>query len=167
MSECLTIASGAKEYQREWRKKHPDYNKKWIQEHREQYTVCRRNWKQEHPEHFREYNRKYRQEHKSQYIQYTRKSHQKLRTQVLEKYGSKCVRCGFSDVRALQIDHVNGGGIKELRGMTQHQYFKKVLADIEGKYQILCANCNWIKVDENNENHRFLLRGSKKHEIKH
>jgi hypothetical protein len=28
---------------------------------------------------------------------------------------------------------------------------KKVLADTTGSYQLLCANCNWIKKSENNE----------------
>ena len=26
-----------------------------------------------------------------------------------KEFGNKCCRCGFSDKRALQIDHINGG----------------------------------------------------------
>jgi hypothetical protein len=77
----------------------------------------------------------------------------KLRIKIYEKYGAKCVRCGFSDPRALHIDHVGGGGSKELRlgrggGMS---YYYRVLKDATGRYQILCANCNAIKRFERDE----------------
>jgi hypothetical protein len=62
-----------------------------------------------------------------------------------------CIRCGFTDSRALQIDHVHGGGAQELKRIHTDMYYRKVLADTEGTYQLLCANCNWIKRHENNE----------------
>jgi hypothetical protein len=77
-----------------------------------------------------------------------------LRRRINEKYGSRCVQCGFADVRALHIDHVDSGGQQqELRrgwggGMS---YYYRVLKDETGKYQLLCANCNAIKRSENNE----------------
>jgi len=74
-----------------------------------------------------------------------------LRRKILEKFGSACNRCGFSDSRALQIDHVEGGGAKEIRTTEAVTYYKRVLADTSGKYQLLCANCNWIKRAENRE----------------
>lgn len=73
-----------------------------------------------------------------------------LKQQIFEKLGRSCSCCGFSDARALQIDHVNGDGFKE-RNMSPISYLKKVLADESGAYQILCANCNWIKRHENSE----------------
>jgi len=75
----------------------------------------------------------------------------KLRKQILDKFGNACNRCGFSDPRALQIDHVNGGGAQEIRNTEAVKYYKAVLADQTGKYQLLCANCNWIKRSENRE----------------
>lgn len=81
-----------------------------------------------------------------------------LRKRIFQKYGDKCLHCGFDDVRALQIDHVNGGGLKEFRekyqtGMSRsrRKYYKAVLEDTAGRYQLLCANCNWIKKHERNE----------------
>lgn len=82
--------------------------------------------------------------------------------------GGKCLRCGFTDERALQIDHVNGGGSKEhhrrqkngamWRRICLSKYYRLVVNDTTGKYQLLCANCNWIKRTENGEmkgkNHR-------------
>lgn len=78
----------------------------------------------------------------------------RVRGIVLGLLGNKCYRCGFSDVRALQIDHVNGGGAKELKTLGGVGYWNNVIKSVineEGRYQLLCANCNWIKRYENNE----------------
>lgn len=108
-----------------------------------------RKYRQNH----KEYYRKWREDHKEQRRKYNRKCKQDLRQKVFEKLGSKCVRCGFSDIRCLQIDHINGHGTRELKelGGGSLKYYKKVLADTEGNYQLLCANCNWIKRYENGE----------------
>jgi len=77
----------------------------------------------------------------------------KKRAEVLEALGNQCVVCGITDPRVLQIDHVNGGGTQEHRKIKSRTIFlRKVLDDQEGLYQLLCANCNWIKRFENNEN---------------
>lgn len=76
---------------------------------------------------------------------YERERIHKLREQIFNILGHQCVRCGFSNKLALQIDHINGGGSQERRGFSNpSKYLKKVLANTSG-YQILCANCNWIK----------------------
>ena len=77
-----------------------------------------------------------------------------LHKQCLVHLGGVCKRCGFDDWRALQIDHVNGGGKKELQSKKYYNwrlYYRNVLSDTTGKYQVLCANCNWIKKNENGE----------------
>jgi Zn-finger protein len=33
-------------------------------------------------------------------------------------------------------------------GASRIRYMKNVIADTTGKYQLLCANCNWIKRHE-------------------
>lgn len=97
---------------------------------------------------YKDYHKKYRSPNQKEYLRNLRKS-------VVEALGGKCVRCGFDDIRALQIDHVNGGGVKELRNKTyKGSYHSNVLKSFlakENKYQLLCANCNWIKRVENNE----------------
>ena len=78
----------------------------------------------------------------------------RTRAAIFELLGKVCGRCGFEDMRALQIDHVNGGGSKEnksLIGVTKYTYILKKVADGSTDYQILCANCNWIKRCENGE----------------
>ena len=69
-----------------------------------------------------------------------------IKEQIYSKLGEACYRCGFSDKRALQIDHVFGGGNQEHLEIKNHlKFLKKVLSNEDGQYQILCANCNWIK----------------------
>jgi hypothetical protein len=66
--------------------------------------------------------------------------------------GGKCSRCGFDDERALQIDHINGGGAKDVaqKGSYQRRVLQSIM-DGEKKFQLLCANCNWIKRFEKKE----------------
>lgn len=75
---------------------------------------------------------------------------------VVEYLGGCCVRCGFSDIRALQIDHVNGGGTREKRNGGTYQMYRRLYRmvlnnEVIRDYQVLCANCNWIKRHENHE----------------
>jgi hypothetical protein len=73
------------------------------------------------------------------------------RAQAIEKLGGKCCRCGFTDIRALQFDHVHGGGRKDIQSTYPMAHLNDVLKDTSGKFQLLCANCNWIKRHENGE----------------
>ena len=78
--------------------------------------------------------------------------------------GTQCVKCGFSNWRALQVDHTNGGGRREtIKNGTAIQRWKvmkeRFIATPE-KYQLLCANCNWIKRYENNENGDYTSRNN-------
>lgn len=74
-----------------------------------------------------------------------------IRAEVIKMLGGSCRKCGFSDARALQVDHVNGGGLREYREGGSWGVYRNVLNSTE-KYQLLCANCNWIKRSEENEN---------------
>lgn len=84
-----------------------------------------------------------------------RRLRQRYRLAVLNKLGDKCVWCGFNDKRALQIDHINGGGSRERCRITNTNEFYKIVTESvdnnEEKYQLLCANCNVIKRIENGE----------------
>lgn len=75
-------------------------------------------------------------------------NHNKKRKFIIDKLGGKCIKCGFNDYRALQIDHIHGGGRKERKEVIfNNEYILKH----KDKYQILCANCNTIKKIENFE----------------
>lgn len=79
----------------------------------------------------------------------------KFRLQVIEHLGGSCARCGYSNPGPeLQIDHVNGDGRAERTapgGAGPRSILRAALADTEGRYQLLCANCNQIKRIENRE----------------
>ena len=64
--------------------------------------------------------------------------------------GAVCKRCGFDDKRALQLDHVYGKGNTQRRILTVVKMIHHAIENPSG-YQILCANCNWIKRVENGE----------------
>ena len=73
-----------------------------------------------------------------------RAMHAQLRAEVFQALGDKC-SCGFSDHRALQIDHRYGDGASERKKLgTSSRFYRHVLANPK-RYQLLCANCNWIK----------------------
>lgn len=74
----------------------------------------------------------------------------KRRTEILALFGTVCKFCGFSDPRALQVDHINGGGHQE-RLQNNHSARYKLIKAHPEKYQLLCANCNWIKRCERGE----------------
>lgn len=86
---------------------------------------------------------------------YQKEYSRKVRKSVVECLGGCCQKCGFNDIRALQIDHINGGGSKERKTIrfsgSFHVNVMRSFLNKENKYQLLCANCNWIKRAENNE----------------
>lgn len=68
--------------------------------------------------------------------------------------GAFCKRCGFDDWRALQIDHVFSDGNKERKnnkGYLTRRQMRELIIRSPGRYQVLCANCNFIKKHEAKE----------------
>ena len=84
------------------------------------------------------------------------KYRQGVRQKLLDMFGNKCAKCGYNaDVRALQIDHINGGGrIERKLFNSPNAYYKHILACRGEGYQLLCANCNQIKMFEKREQYR-------------
>jgi 5-methylcytosine-specific restriction endonuclease McrA len=83
-----------------------------------------------------------------------REAYTAMRAEILKKFGSKCALCGYNaDTRALQIDHVGGNGRQERRRFGWYSVYLKVLSDQNNEYQLLCANCNYIKRYDNDEVH--------------
>lgn len=114
-------------------------------------------WKD--PEFLRLYHREWNKKNKSKRIQQHGVRYLNRKCQVFDLLGWKCTQCGFADMRALQIDHIDGGGNQErkTRGGSE-EILKKILRTNGVGYQLLCANCNWIKRFEKNEVPRRTLR---------
>ena len=84
-------------------------------------------------------------------------SYHRIRKQVVALLGDKCSwpGCEWTDPRVLQIDHIHGGGRQEYKKQVNaRSYYLKILRmeNPKIKYQLLCANHNWIKRIENSEN---------------
>lgn len=62
----------------------------------------------------------------------------------------RCRRCGETDDRVLNIDHINGGGRIHQR-MVSNVYQDLVNRKFPDGFQVLCQNCNIIKMHENKE----------------
>jgi len=114
----------------------------------------RRMSKEERAQYHREWRKRNRDSHRPKAREYVRAYVKRLHAAVFALLGEQCVRCGFSDKRALQIDHICGGGSQEHNSLHTEGIMRKILnmSHPENQYQILCANCNWIKKDERNEN---------------
>lgn len=129
------ISTGAnrKAYMRE-------YNRNYRAKHSERLIAAAREWKRNNRERSRELNAQ---------------SAARRKAECFALFGSKCQRCGFTDDRALQIDHINGAGSEDRR--ANYRAGKPLYAAIlrgdkdQSEFQLLCANCNWIKRFENEE----------------
>lgn len=71
----------------------------------------------------------------------------KLRQETIAAYGGRCACCGESNQVFLAIDHVHGGGTKELTSGGGAKFYSRLrkLGFPRDDYQCLCHNCNWAK----------------------
>ena len=122
----------------------------------------------------------YYSENRERALSYMKNRRKMIKQHVFEQMGGKCVLCGYKEnFNALVIDHVNGDGFLEpnrfkrkwgIRNATStknHTGYNGVLVSYlrgDGKYQLLCANCNQIKKIESCEygERTFKMRENKK-----
>ncbi len=68
-----------------------------------------------------------------------------LRAELIAKLGGECSQCGEIDPRVLQINHLNGGGYrdvgrKNLKNMVQ--FYEDIVSGKRTDIDLRCANCN-------------------------
>ncbi len=134
----------------------------------EEWAIHSKEVKQRQKEKQRIYYKTYKEKHpdkiKAKYIEHREENTSRtLRNSNIEKVGiiahysnntRKCARCGFDDLRALTIDHINGGGTEHRKilhrtGASFYRWLR--MNGYPGGYQVLCHNCQWIKRAENRE----------------
>lgn len=108
----------------------------------------------------------YAQSHRVQIREYDRIHKLESKKVALSHYGNgklECVKCGFTDIRALTIDHMNGRGSEHRKEIRIHNIYQWLIDNNfpEG-FQTLCMNCQWIKMNENME-----YAGIKKGEVQY
>jgi hypothetical protein len=146
-------------------------NKEYYQTHRVEHDEVTKQWNKDHPEYYKNYyeenkekiikrNGDYQKENLEQTQTNHRTSHHKKRMLAFNLLGGQCInpygqhKEPYTDLRCLQIDHIHGGGREHFRKRSTYGIIADVIKDIDrkSKYQLMCANCNWIKRFENNEN---------------
>lgn len=119
------------------------YNREYYLKHKEQENKRCLEYQRAHPDYHRLKEKEY---------------YDRAKTDTLTHYGFGklvCVRCGFSDIRALTIDHINSGGSRDRKagkipgGGLFYAWLRRK-GYPEG-YMTLCMNCQFIKAKENNE----------------
>lgn len=147
------------EYMRIWRERRKEhlreYRKRWRalkKSHLMSYEKARwENNKEDRKHDFKRWREKNLERERQKKRIYARKHREDVKQLVMGRYSNgsvKCAFCGFSDIRALTIDHINNdGGIlrKALykSGHATYQYL--IMNNFPEGYQVLCRNCNWIK----------------------
>lgn len=160
------------QYLKEYRATHQEQIQQREAEYRErnQDHICERNKQYKRQHHDEELVRHYnwRVNHREEYLEDQRQRvnsrRNNLREQILDILGRACIHCGFdADARALQIDHINGGGSQECKKLPYGiPYYRRILESVQasrGEYQVLCANCNAIKRMEEREHGERQRRG--------
>lgn len=130
----------SKEYHKEYRERNIEkrrvWNREWIQRNRERYNAMKYEYRD------------------------------RVKHEVIAHYSngtSKCGTCGFADIRALCIDHINDDGAAHRKqlgisgrsssGGNSYEVLKR--EGYPSGLQVLCANCNLIKeIDRKNKNRR-------------
>ncbi len=126
-----------------------------------------------HREHMREYMiawRKRRKEDPSYNPDEERKKwreqHQRVRELAMEKLGGKkCADCGCNEFAILEINHILGGGRKELKNGQNRQLYRAIVNDKVdlNEYNVLCRVCNalhYVRDILGITGHQVLWRGS-------
>lgn len=69
-----------------------------------------------------------------------------VRRDAIKALGGKCVNCGCTDIRLLEINHIEGGGRKEYRKNSPAFIYRQIRdkeADMS-RYNVLCRLCNQL-----------------------
>lgn len=94
----------------------------------------------------------WRESHPGATSKYSKVESRNLKLQTLNHYSSgtnSCALCGFNNVDALAIDHINGKGNEERRkvnkngGIAFYRYLRQ--NDYPTGYRVLCWNCNHLE----------------------
>ena len=103
--------------------------------------------------------------------EYGKKYREQLRILVISHYSNGTMHCmnpkcevpgGAKDIRALCIDHINGGGRQHAQEVGNHVYYWIVKHKFPSGFQVLCQSCNIIKKIENKEDYKRSKSEAKK-----
>lgn len=80
------------------------------------------------------------------HLEQTRQQRERLKLEVMEAYGgAKCAHCDETELRFLEIDHIDGGGkqhVKEIGGGGHNLYQWLKRNNFPPGFRVLCPTCN-------------------------
>jgi len=144
------------EYNRQYylrnKEERAEKQKRYYLENKEKISARAREYQKKNKEKIREKTKIWYLKNHEREKTKNREAAKKARKEIIAHMGGCCTKCGFDDWRALQADHVNDDGAQDRkkRGHTPHALLRDIKQH-KDKYQLLCANCNWIKRYENRE----------------
>ena len=134
-----------KQYQKQYHLAHPDTRQKWKDPEQKKYQKkYKKKWNEKNPN----YNKNWYQDHIEEQRESKRRLYAQQRTQVLMHYSNgvpQCECCGELEYEFLSIDHINGGGSKQLKKLKRtgtNFYRWLIMNDFPDGYRVLCMNCN-------------------------
>ena len=137
----------AKSRWQEWKDKNPEKAKT---RYKEWYERNKEKAKKMKAERMREYRGK--DPEKFKYQRMIR--NKKIKDLLFGMYGKSCSCCGFTDIRALTLDHIKNNGADERKRLGEQGVYRRAVEMYRPEeYRILCMNCQFIKrIEYNNEN---------------
>ncbi len=143
----------AREYAKQYRKEHPDRAHGSAKKYRSNHPTAQktREWREKNPDKAREGRQRYYQDHAEEIKAWNREyakanfksgaRWERNKRAWVDALGGKCTVCGDTDIRHLEIDHINNDGYKEGHFRISAPNYPVSMAD-PAKYQVLCANCH-------------------------
>lgn len=137
--------------------KKQQYMRGWYRKNRERVLREQAEWRKNNPEEAKVLDKRSYKTRAPQAREEKRLLNIQYKKDILTHYsGDKpcCGNCGFSDIRALEVDHINNDGAEHRKevcggkrgGMAMYRWIIK--NKFPDTFQILCSNCNRIKQRE-------------------
>ena len=127
------------------------------EQQRQYYLEHRGQWRQYYLKHRKQILLRHK-ERKLEHRMSNNRYYGKLKQAALTHYGNgkcTCVKCGFANIKALSIDHINGDGAQARKmapnKIGRHFYVWLKQNNYPKGYQTLCMNCQFIKKIEKRE----------------
>lgn len=133
------------------RVKNREYNREYYKRRREELLPKARERSrkrgQEKKTQINEYLRRVRRSKRERLLAREKRCRDKLKSEVIQRLGGACACCGITELEFLSVDHVQGDGARHRATFTRGtgSLYRKVRAEgyPEGRYRVLCHNCNW------------------------
>lgn len=121
----------------------------WKQLGKRRATTCRECHAKYRAQHYEDNKQDYLDKARVTNVEYTERFREFIFQYLLTH---PCVDCGFSDIRALDFDHVKGKKRLDVSRMKTYS-LETVQKEIE-KCEVRCANCHRIKTSERRNDRR-------------